>query len=137
MDIRNCKRCGKIYRYDGFGLCPSCRRNDEGDFKKVKEYIYDFPGANISEVHEATGVDVDKIIGFLKEGRLEVAEGGNLLLQCEKCGVSITTGRFCDKCTSELQRELGGVVDSARSTNKKTPVRNERFRYINKYKDRR
>lgn len=137
MDIRNCKRCGKIYRYDGFSLCSSCRRNDEVDFKKVKEYIYDFPGANISEVHEATEVDIDKIIGFLREGRLEVAEEGNLLLECERCGVSITTGRFCDKCTSELQSELGGVVDSARSKNKNMPNRNERFRYMDKYKDRR
>lgn len=135
VNVRNCRSCGKIYQYDGFNVCHSCRKDAIEDFKKVKEYIYEYPGANISEVHEGTEVGVDKIIEFLKEGRLEIAEGGNLILECENCGVSITTGRFCDKCTSQLQRELGGVVDSARNQNKETSRNEAKFRYINKYRD--
>lgn len=137
MDIRNCKNCGKIYKYDGFNICRSCRRDAEQDFKKIKEYIYEYPGADISEVHEATEVEVDKIIGFLRDGRLEIAKGGNLILECEKCGISITTGRFCDKCSLELQKELGGVVDSARSKNKELASKDAKFRYINRYNERR
>lgn len=136
MDIRNCKRCGKIYNYDGFSICRNCRRDDEVDFQKVKEYVYEYPGANISEVHEVTEVAVDKIISFLREGRLEIAEGGNLILECENCGVSIRTGRFCDKCTSDLQREFGGVIDSARSKNTDKPKKTEKFRFADRYKDR-
>ena len=121
MNIRNCKSCGQIYNYDGFSTCHSCRKKAEVDFKTVKDYIYEHPGANISEVHEATEVDIDKIIIFLREGRLEIGEGGNLILECERCGVSITTGRFCDRCTSELERELRGVVDFGKSKNQSTP----------------
>lgn len=135
MNIKNCTRCGKIYNYDGFRICPSCRRDDEQDFQKVKEYLYEYPGANISEVEEATGVDSKKIIDFLREGRLEVGEGSNLVLECENCGVSIRTGRFCEKCASGLQRELGQAVADAKSKNSSIK-KEEKFRVIDRYEKR-
>jgi len=131
MDIRNCTRCGKIYQYDGFKICPSCIREDEEDFLKVREYLYEYPGANLQEVHEATGVSISKIIDFLRQGRLEVAEESNILLQCEKCGASIKTGRYCQKCTTEIQRELGSAYAAAVKPVKKEK---EKFRVIDRYK---
>lgn len=137
MDIRNCIRCGKIYKYDGFKICPSCRRLDEEDFQKVKDYLYEYPGANISEVHEGTGVDVDKIIEFLREGRLEIAGGGNLILECESCGVSINTGRFCNKCAAELQKQMGQAIGKSKPNTIKEPRVKEKFRVIERYEKRR
>jgi len=110
MDIRNCKTCGKIYNYDGFKICLNCRRLEDENFKKVKEYIYDHPGANIQVVSEETDVPVNKILGYLREGRLELASGSALILECERCGVGINTGRFCNSCTKELERELKGSI---------------------------
>jgi phage FluMu protein Com len=50
-DVRNCRRCGKIFNYiGGQPLCPACRQLDEEDFKRVKEYLYHNPGAVLSEV---------------------------------------------------------------------------------------
>lgn len=138
MNIKNCTSCGKIYNYDGFKTCINCRKADEVDFVKVREYLHESPGANISEVSEATEVDSGKIISFLREGRLEIEAGGNLILECEKCGISITTGRFCNKCTSELQRELGQVVDSAKTNKKSTDqIEKSEFRVVDRYKDKR
>ncbi len=131
MDIRNCTRCGKIYQYDGFKICPTCRREDEEDFLKVREYLYDYPGANLQEVHEATGVATSKIIEFLRQGRLEVAEDSNLILQCEKCGTSIKTGRYCDKCALELKRELSSAINRPGAPIKREK---ERFRVVDRYK---
>ena len=131
MDIRNCTRCGKIYQYDGFKICPTCRREDEEDFLKVREYLYDYPGANLQEVHEATGVATSKIIEFLRQGRLEVAEDSNLILQCEKCGTSIKTGRYCDKCALELKRELSSAINRPEAPIKREK---ERFRVVDRYK---
>lgn len=132
MNVKNCTRCGKIYNYDGFRICPTCRRDDEKDFQKVKEYLYDNPGANIPEVSEATGVDSKKIIDFLRAGRLEVGNDSNLILECENCGVSIRTGRFCDRCATDLQKELGQVVSAARP---QTSVerKEEKFRVVDRY----
>ncbi|NLY68047.1 MAG: MerR family transcriptional regulator [Tissierellia bacterium] len=110
MDIRNCSRCGRIYVYDGFNICIKCRQEDEEDFQKVKKYLAEHPGANIMEVAEGTGVDSKKIINFLKEGRLEIADDSNIILTCERCGKSIRTGRFCNQCVLDLEKELKGAV---------------------------
>lgn len=113
MDIRNCRICGKIYAYDGFDICLSCRRKEDEEFKKVKAYIYDNPNASIQEVSEGTGVSVKKILRFLREGKLELKdENINLILDCERCGAPIKTGRFCDKCKIELERELRASISN-------------------------
>ncbi len=138
MDIRNCTRCKNIYQYDGFKICHNCRRDDELDFQKVKEYLEEFPGANISNVVENTEVKTRKVIEFLKEGRLEIEGGGDIVLECETCGVGIKTGRYCDKCVDGLQRELGQAMkDGSKSgEDKKTPAK-EQFRVIDRYDKRR
>lgn len=133
MNLKNCSRCGKIYNYDGFKICYNCRKSDEKDFKIIKEYLHEYPGANISEVSEGTGVDSKKIIEFLRDGRLEIAEGGNLILECEKCGASIRTGRFCDKCANSIQRELGSVVNTERARRNSVKRVEEKFRVADRH----
>ncbi len=135
MDVRNCKRCGKIYNYDGFRNCPTCRREDEDDFKKIKEYLYENSGANISDVEQATGIDSGKIIEFLRQNRLEIGEGSNLILECESCGISIRSGRFCDKCTHDLQKEMGASIKTPEK--RENPKETGKFRVVDKYKNRR
>lgn len=132
MNVKNCTRCGKIYNYDGFKVCPTCRKDDEKDFQKVKEYLYENPGANIPAVSEATEVEAKKIIDFLRAGRLEITDDSNLILECENCGTSIRTGRFCDKCSSGLQRELGQALNTVKSQNP-YEKREEKFRVIDRY----
>lgn len=108
MNIRNCKECGKLFQYDGISkLCYRCRRKDEEDFRKVKDYIYDNQGATLTQVSEETGVSEDKILRYLREGRLEiVGDNPGLLLDCERCGKAIRTGRYCDECAREIERGL-------------------------------
>ncbi|NLW22201.1 MAG: MerR family transcriptional regulator [Tissierellia bacterium] len=137
MKVRNCSRCGKIYAYDGFNICIKCRREEEEEFKKVKEYLRENPGANVAEVSEETGVEAKRIIEFLKQGRLEIKDEHNILLTCERCGTSIRTGRFCDKCTIEMTREfkqsIGGGKDPKSVSNGRAK---ERIRVTDKYKKR-
>lgn len=115
MDVRNCVECGKIYSYDGFNTCQQCRRNEEKEFQKVKDYIWENSGAGILEVSEETEIPTKKIIEFLRRGRLEIKDQSNIILPCEKCGESIQTGRFCKKCTVEMERDfkrsIGGGND--------------------------
>ena len=133
MDIRNCTRCKNIYNYDGFKICHNCRQADEADFQTIKEYLDNIPGANVSEVAEGTGIDPKKIIEFLKEGRLEMVGGGSILLECEVCGAGITTGRFCNKCVSGLQNEIGGAIGSSKASNETKQKEKEKFRVIDRY----
>ena len=134
MDIRNCSRCGKIYSYDGFSLCIKCRREDEEDFQKIKKYIDENPGANTSGVSEETGVEASKIVKFLREGRLEITDESNIMLDCEKCGTPIKTGRFCDQCTIEMQREMRQSIGEANNSKGLGNGVKEKMRITEKYK---
>jgi len=109
-DLRNCRRCGKMYNYiGGPPICIDCKNADEEIFKKVKEYLYDRPGATLSQVATDLDVSVEKIRMFLKEGRLEITEGSNIILECERCGKAIKTGRFCNECQHEVSKDILGT----------------------------
>jgi hypothetical protein len=101
-------------------------REDDDLFKEVKEYVYDHPNCTITEVSEETGVDDDRILRYLRQGKLEITgEGGSLVLDCERCGVAIRTGRFCDACAHEIETELKSGF--SRSAEKQKPAGNKMF----------
>jgi flagellar operon protein (TIGR03826 family) len=116
-EVRNCRRCGKVYTYlGGAPLCYDCKKEDEEDFKRTKEYLYKNPGANLTQVSEELGISVEKIRRFLKEGRLEIVdEQGNMFLECENCGKSIRSGRFCDECERLIAQNMKTVADQLKS----------------------
>ncbi len=131
-DVRNCRKCGKIYNYvGGAPLCPVCKQEEEEDFQRVKEYLYEFPGASVTQVSTELDISIEKIKRFLKEGRLEITnDEGNLILECEKCGRSIKSGRYCDACerdltsrlksvASQLELDLGNLSDMRRTSDMK------------------
>jgi len=106
-EIKYCKECRKIFQYvSGPVLCPVCRKRDEEDFEKVRKFLRDYPGANMQEVSDNTGVSPAKISRWLKEERLEVSENSLVALNCEKCGVRIRSGRFCVECSKGLAKEM-------------------------------
>jgi len=99
----NCKKCGRMFSsVGGQEFCSKCRTDDETEFKIVREYIYDNPDSTVKDVHEGTGVSEELILKFLRQGRLVLKDQG-VGLECERCGKSITTGRFCDQCAHELK----------------------------------
>lgn len=108
MNVRNCKECGKIFQYDGISkLCYQCRREDDENYKKVREYLYEHPRAALVTVSEETEVSEDSILRYLREGRLEiVGDSPGLVLDCERCGKSIRTGRYCNECANEIDKGM-------------------------------
>ncbi|HEX2924830.1 MAG TPA: MerR family transcriptional regulator [Ruminiclostridium sp.] len=134
-DLRNCRRCGRMYNYiGGPPICQDCKNADEEVFKKVKDYLYDNPGATLSQVAIELEVSVEKIKMFLKEGRLEITEDSNIVLECERCGKSIRTGRFCRECQNEVSGDIERTTKSIPSTDSSDQFRgnNIGMRYLNK-----
>lgn len=119
--IINCKECGRIFQYNGISkICPSCRRKDEEAFKIVKEYVYDNKDATIIEVTEETGVSEEKILRFLREGKLEITGDDDMSpIECERCGRGIRTGRFCEVCMEELANGLQEGLKDVKKVEKK------------------
>lgn len=136
-DVRNCRRCGKIYNYiGGPPICPTCKDLDEVDFKNVKEYLYKNPGATLSEVSTVLDISIEKIKTYLKDGRLEIiGNESNMVLECETCGKSIRTGRFCDGCSAGLSKDFKSTASQMSSSMSAAEAANRKaigMRYLNK-----
>lgn len=106
--MKNCQRCGRIFGYSGFGhlYCHQCKESDSRDFEKVKEYVYNHPGAFAMEVSEMTGVDLRHIETYLREGRLEIPENSPIFIKCEMCKRDIRYGRVCPDCADTLTKAM-------------------------------
>ena len=134
-DIRNCKNCGRIFNYMGKPICPDCIKEDDEDFKKVRDYLYKYPGTSMSKVSEELEVSMQKIKRYLREGRLEiVGDDPNMILSCEVCGRSIKSGRFCDMCVGGLTRDLektaAEISEDLSSTS--SEIENNELKYLEK-----
>ena len=98
-EFKNCERCGKAYTSSYFfNVCPGCFEQDESDFRRIKEYLYEHPGAKIFEVSTVLDISVKKIKRYLRENRLEILERDNQFLFCESCNRPIRSGKYCDGC---------------------------------------
>ena len=103
MNVRNCKKCGKIFNYiSGPSICPSCKEGHVAKFQEVKKFVQENHGADITEVSEACEVEVKQIRQWIREERLQFADDSPIRIPCEGCGAMIQSGRFCDKCKMEL-----------------------------------
>lgn len=111
MNVRNCRKCGKLFNYiAGAPVCPACKDALEKKFQEVKKYVQDNKGVTIHDVVESCEVDAQQVRQWVKEERLEFSDGGVTGITCEKCGATIATGRFCQKCKNEMTENLGSVL---------------------------
>ena len=138
MNVRNCRGCGRIFNYvAGPMMCQVCREGLEAKFQEVKEYVRSNPGVGINEVSVACDVSPAQIRQWLREERLEVTEDSPIFLNCEGCGASIRSGKYCPKCTNTMASGFKKVINThnaqkeAEKPKKKTdPKDNPRMRYL-------
>ncbi len=112
MDLKNCSQCGSLFTYAGRNICNKCLEKEEAEYKIVRRYVRDHPGASIFEVSEETDIEEEKILQFIRDGRLK-SQGFKGVLECESCGQSISNGRFCMDCMAKRDNEIRGVLRHA------------------------
>lgn len=128
MELKTCEECGRTFAAEnGRTLCKRCfDKKIDNDFKLVRDYLYDHPGADIKEVADETGVDEAVILKLLKQDRIEVVEEANTLLRCEKCGKSIKSGRLCDDCKKmDTMKQMRDVRDQMKENLDKSQEANK------------
>ena len=103
-----CEKCREKLVYIGSGKyeCEACNYIMMDDFGKVKDYIEEHGPTSILELAAVTGVKRSLIEGFLKSGRLEIPEGSDFYISCEKCGCQIRYGRYCPECISKTSKGM-------------------------------
>lgn len=109
MELRNCILCGKVFMYVSKRVCPSCQKEMDEIFEKVRVYVKAHPGATVVEIAEALDLDEALVNEFVREGRFDRVEGA-ITFTCERCGKPTHRGRFCEQCASSLDREIRGAL---------------------------
>lgn len=115
MNVRNCRKCGKVFNYViGIPICPRCREEQEAIFQEVKKYVSEHYGADIMEVAQECNVDPGQIRQWIREDRLQFAEDSPIRIPCEKCGKMIRSGRYCEECTMEMTNGFKKMLNQGR-----------------------
>ncbi len=110
MEVSVCKHCRRLFRSPlGGNACPACSVELEALFKMVKRYIRSHPDATIVEVSGACEVDIEQLKYWIKDERIEYTKSSAIGIECERCGVSIKTGRLCFGCKQETINTLKSV----------------------------
>lgn len=118
MELRNCKKCGRLH-YGTGRICNECLKKEEEQFALIKAYLKEHPDSSIVKVSNETGVSVQEIEKFLREGRLEVTTGMNDFLKCMKCGSPIKTGKYCPECEKKVMDDVKTVYKSVAASSEK------------------
>lgn len=105
LRFRNCPSCGALYA--GLGdVCPRCAARENEMFDVVKTYLETHPEAVLEDVSDATGVDRQIVLRFIRSGRIIVGRPQTFGLFCERCGKAIATGLVCPECAAELSKHI-------------------------------
>jgi hypothetical protein len=90
--------------------CPACSDALEKKFQEVKAYIWDHKLATIQEISDENNVSVGQLRQWVREERLTFSEDSPVGLECENCGATIKTGRFCPNCKGKLGNSLSSAI---------------------------
>lgn len=103
-----CEICGGEMKplYAGMYECKECKRHEYDDFGKVRAYIEEHGKQPAPILSAETGVSLETIEMFLRTGRLEIPEGSEIYIECERCGCDIRYGRFCSDCMKILTGDV-------------------------------
>lgn len=121
MEIKNCRKCGKMFNYmDGPRICQGCKAAIEKKFQEVKDFVRDNRTASVAEICEQCDVESKQVQQWIREERLIFADDSPVKISCEKCGAQIKTGRYCDKCKKDTMNNL-----TAAGRRPEAPVKHE------------
>ncbi len=73
-----CRYCGKVYIQTKTGpkdCCKDCIHIEDEKFKKIEDYLIQYPNSNAIEVAEGLEISVMEVIRFIDSGRLVLGKG--------------------------------------------------------------
>ncbi|MEG6585005.1 flagellar protein [Dendrosporobacter sp. 1207_IL3150] len=104
MGLANCPECGKLFVQNASGLCPSCYEIEEFEELKIVDFLREKGKASIEEICNATGVKEKTVLRMMKRGRFK--GDFEITRPCETCGVQISEGRLCGKCSKNILEQV-------------------------------
>ncbi|MDR5708985.1 MAG: hypothetical protein QN172_03355 [Armatimonadota bacterium] len=126
MPVVNCPRCGRLAALLLRGQCPACIEEEHAQLRRLRAYLNAHGPLPAEEIAQQTGIPLDRVLRWLREGRLMVAEAE---VRCRRCGRRIPFGLLCAGCRAEFLtalRELRQALERLRQT--APPPRRRRIR---------
>ncbi len=113
-----CENCElpMVYKGGGRYVCENCGADVLTDFGRVKAYLEENGPSNAIEISDATGIPRRKIMDFIREGRVEIAQGDSDILFCEGCGKAIRYGTHCPECEKRMAANRGHGTFAAKKS---------------------
>jgi len=118
MEAMNCPRCGRVFVRIREAVCEACVKQEEDNFEKVREFVKEHPHKTIKEVAEECEVPMKRILGYIRDGRLEASGGMHGEITCSKCGKPIFAGRMCETCILDTSFQISDMKEASRIKNK-------------------
>ncbi len=106
FSMRNCPKCGNVFTYVRNPICKECQEKEDEIFESVRFYIKENGDKTLEEVAEATDVSIKKILKYIKEGKIELADGTAIELPCDGCGRPIRGGKYCPACADKIKNRF-------------------------------
>lgn len=145
QDIDNklisCRVCGIIMVKLARDVCPTCFRQEEELFQKVKNFLRTNPGASVTQVAEHAGCDEDRVQAFINSGRLERVGLRKVAHPCQLCQKIIYEGVMCPECKKDLKDQVNNLKEprpepkESRSTGRQAPDKGTGKDVFDKKKD--
>ncbi|CAG7655467.1 flagellar protein [Paenibacillus allorhizosphaerae] len=111
LNVVNCYRCGKIHVKNSYNMCPSCIKDLELQYEKCTKYLRENKQCSLQELSDATGVPVNQITKFIREGRISIRNNPNIVYHCEVCGTNIREGAICEPCRARLAKDASHIQE--------------------------
>ncbi len=121
--VVNCPRCGRLSAVLVRGQCGHCLREEHEQLRTVQALLADRGALSAEEISQETGVPVERVLRWLREGRL-MASGE--VVRCRRCGRRVRLGVLCSVCRVELAvaiRQLGEALRTQPAAQETRPKR--------------
>ena len=111
-NAKACSKCGvqMTYIYGEMFECKSCGNKELSDFGIIKEFLEKNGPRPAIVIHDKTGIPVDYINKLLREGRMEIPDGSDSYIKCQKCGTDIRYGKYCPDCMITLTKNVSQAL---------------------------
>lgn len=71
--LQNCIKCGRLMLSNDHTLCPQCNNEEIDQFKKIRDFLYQYPNASLLEISQSTEIPLQKVLAYLRQGGITVA----------------------------------------------------------------
>lgn len=94
MDVRIVKIVENYFSMWVNRYARACNKKLEDKFFEVRDYIYENPTANMSQVSEEMEVPIQQIKKWVREERLAFSKDSGITISCEKCRKTYPYGKI-------------------------------------------